>query len=137
MGRGALVAAVLLFGFAGLAVDISGTLSTTLTLGEYADPLSSLTLNFGLADWELTTVWTLEGSALVGHEITLEGSLGNLGIAAGAAFRVPEGAELAQMGPVSFSLDGLEFIGGYITFELSLGDFTFKLTLVEGAPPER
>jgi len=121
-----------------MAMDISGMWNTTLTLGEYPDPMSSLTLNLGLAEgWELTTVWSLEGSTLVGHEITLEGSLGALGISGGAAFRIPEGATPTQIGPLYFSLEGLEFIGGYISLALSLGDFTFKLTLAEGAPPER
>jgi len=72
MRRGALTAGVLLLGFAGMAMDISGMWDTTLTLGGYPDPMSSLTLNLGLAEgWELTTVWSLEGSTLVGHEITL------------------------------------------------------------------
>ena len=138
MRRGALTAGVLLLGFAGMAMDISGMWDTTLTLGGYPDPMSSLTLNLGLAEgWELTTVWSLEGSTLVGHEITLEGSLGALGISGGAAFRIPEGATPTQLGPLHFSLEGLELTGGYISLALSLGDFTFKLTLVEGAPPER
>lgn len=138
MGRWTSVAALLFFGFMGFAAAVSGTWNTSVVLGEAFNPLSTLTLNFGLAgDWGLTTVWTLEGSAPVGHEIVLEGSLGALGISAGAAFRISEEAALTQMGPASFSLDGLKFVGGYISFALSLGDFTFKLTLVEGTPPER
>jgi|Deesub1362B_J571_1020462.scaffolds.fasta_scaffold09105_2 hypothetical protein len=135
MGRNVAVVAVLLLGFAGLATDLSGTWSTTIAIGEEIVPLTDLTLQFGFADWKLTTSFTWQGASLLGQELSLEASFGALGISAGAAFRVPEGAELELLDPGTFSLGDLQFLGGYISFELSLGDLTLKLTLVQGAPP--
>ena len=133
MGRSAVLAVVLLLGCAGLATDISGTWTTTVTLGEGFLPLTNLTLQFGFADWKLTTSFTLEGTSLVGHELSLEASFGALEVSASAAFRVPEGAELELLDSGTFSLGDLQFLGDYISFELSLGDLTLKITLAQGA----
>ena len=136
MGRSAVLAVVLLLGCAGLATDISGTWTTTVTLGKSFLPLTDLTLQFGFSDWKLTTSFTLEGTSLVGHELSLEASFGALEVSAGAAFRVPEGVELELLDSGTFSLGDLQFLGGYISFELSLGDLKLKLTLVQGSPSQ-
>ena len=136
MGRNIAVVVVLLFGFMGLTADLSGTWSTTIAIGEEIAPLTDFTLQFGFADWKLTTSFTLEGTSLVGHELSLEASFGALGVSAGAAFSIPQGARLEPLDPGFLSLGDLEFLGGYISFQLSLGDLKLKLTLVQGSPSQ-
>lgn len=134
MRKGAVVAAVLLSPLVGFAFDLSGSWSGSISLGESFVPLNTITVDLGFADWELTVTSTLKGASLVRQELSLSGSLGALGIAAGAAFRIPEGAGLSRMGLMSFSVDGVEFLGGYVSFTLDLGNLSLKLTLVGEAP---
>ncbi|MGY4707742.1 hypothetical protein ACVNPS_08370 [Candidatus Bipolaricaulota sp. J31] len=136
MRRGVLIAAILVFtGVTGLSLELSGAWSTYISLGHPIAPVNSLTLNLGFAEWELTATSILKGTSFVRQELSLSGSLGAFGISAGVAFRIPEAAAFSRVGPLDFSLEGVELIGGYISFELGLGNLTLKLTLVEGTPP--
>ncbi len=136
MRRGVLTAAFLVFtGVVGLSLGFSGSWSTFISLSHPIAPVNTLSLSFGFAEWELTATSVLKGTSFMRQELVLSGSLGALGIAAGAAFRIPEAAAFSRAGPMDFSLEGVEFIGGYISLELELGNLTLKLTLVEGTPP--
>ncbi len=141
MGRGAFVVAVLVLGFTGVAADISGSWSTSLALGEGVATQNALTLNLGFADWRLMATWTFSGLSMSGADLSLEGSFGALGVAAGISFR-PTDLSVSPHSNADFtglSLAGWEFTGGFISVEVSLGNLTLKVTLVEESPryPEK
>jgi len=136
MGQAVPVLVVLVFGLTGLAADISGTWSTSITLGGALNPTSTLTLNLGFADWEFSTTWTFAELSLSAASFDLRGGLGALGVAVGASFRPAHPIVSSFVGPdlAGISLSGWEFVGGYISLELSLGNFTLRVTFMEGGP---
>lgn len=135
MRKGVLLAAILISaGIGGFALEFRGSWEGTLALGGPPVPVNTITLDIGFADWQLTAVSVLEGTSLVRQGLALAGTIGALGIAAGATFRIPQGDALSWVGPVALSLDGVEFLGGYISLALDFGNITLRLTLVGGAP---
>jgi|GEM_PF-1886721 hypothetical protein len=116
--------------------DLVGMWSTTISLGDGLSSLSVLAFNFGLADWELTTTWTFSELSLSRADLALVGNFGPVGIAAGVSFCLADTAvsSLSSAAFTGISLGGWKFTGGYISFELSLGNFTLKVTFVERTP---
>lgn len=129
--------ALLLVGWAALAVDLSGTWTTQMAFTSgVASPSTIFTLRLVGSGWALTTAWDPALPELSSHTLVLSGSLGPLGIVAGASFHLsaPGGSPaLRRHGDLAlWSADGFTFRSGFVSFDLALGNLTLQLTLHRG-----
>ncbi len=115
--------------------DLGGSWYTRLSLSDMSFT-SSLSLGLELENMAVNTVLTMEGMELKWADISLKTSLGALGFAAGALFELEATPTPASTDWFSgFSLGEAEFVGGFISLSLKLGDLSLRLTFVEGSYP--
>ena len=129
------LALVSLFSLGVYGLDLGGSWYTELSLADMQFT-SSFFLDLALENLAINTVFTMQGTELKWVDISLETSLGALGFAAGALFEIDN--VLVPMGTdwfTGFSRGEAEFVGGFVSFSLKIGDLSLKLTFVEGNYP--
>jgi hypothetical protein len=133
-----LLCSVLLASSTALALDLSGEWTSQITFASgVVSPSTTLTLHLAGSGWQLTSAWDPALLDVSRHSLVLRSSLGPVGVTAGASFRLATRTGLARVGaPDALALwttDGFSFRGGFVSFELALGNVTLRLTLISGA----
>jgi hypothetical protein len=129
MVRWALLGLLMMVAVSAWAANLSGAWSTTLSLGGET-PAFWHTWSFRLSfqGWELQGLSTLQSWNLTSQSFTLSGQWGPLGVAGGLMMKgVPE------INPAPWSPSRFQVVAGFISFELSLGNLRFRLTLGTGS----
>ncbi len=128
---------VLLVGSTAWALDLSGEWTTRMTFSSgVVAPSTTFTLHLAGAGWRLTSSWDPAFLDVTSHSLVLKSSLGPVGVTAGTSFRFATRTALTRVGAQDdlalWSADGFSFRGGFVSFEVALGNLTLRLTLQNG-----
>lgn len=123
-----LAVAVMFMALAAGAAELSGSFSTSLTLGSSFSAQNNLALRLSFSSFELQSISTWQNLALTQQTFTVTGNLGNLGLQVGL---VLEPVSPLRWG--SWTAQDFQVTAGFVSLELTLGQIRFTLTVQAGA----
>ncbi len=93
---------------------------------------NTFTLDLAGSGWHLTSSWDPASLDVSSHTLVLKSGLGPVNVTAGVSFHLSARTALTQVGskddPFLWSADGFTFRGGFVSFEVALGNLTLQLT---------
>ncbi|GEM_PF-5951253 len=127
---------LLVVGLSCPALDLTGSWSSALTFAAGSvSPSSSLTLRLATASWVLSTTLNLTDRLTGWHTLAVKGSLGGVGIEAGATFTALGDGAWVRGPSGSWTARELKLEGAFLALEFTLGNFSFRLSV--GSEPGR
>lgn len=106
------------------AAELSGSLSTALTLGSSLATQNSLALRLSFYGFELQSLSIWQNLTMAQQTLTARGDFGNLGIQIGLVLQ-----PLSTPRWGTWSTQEFEVVASFVSFKLVLGQIRFTLTL--------